>query len=153
MYEFIVMHARSDSLWFSLVHSVSLFLPLTHSGSLWLTLWLFQALWLTSPLLGSPRRGCMATIIPPCVVDHTSLILNLSPCQKISKKNKTWNCSSISWRDSHWKMSSLEKTLFLLSYFLSAQSCDKSEAATTCYSHVLKYFEAINYYYYYYYYY
>ena len=47
-------------------------------------------------------------------------------------------------------MSSLEKTLFLLSYFLSAQSCDKSEAATTCYSHVLKYFEAINYYYYYY---
>ena len=77
MYEFIVMHARSDSLWLSLVHSVSLFLPLTHSGSLWLTLWLFQALWLTSPLLGSPRRGCMATIIPPCDVDHTSLMIEL----------------------------------------------------------------------------
>ena len=49
-------------------------------------------------------------------------------------------------------MSSLEKTVvfcFVLFCFFSAQSCDKSEAATTCYSHVLKYFEAINYYYYY----
>ena len=37
---------------------------------------------------------------------------------------------------------------FLFVCFFFAQSCDKSEAATTCYSHVLKYFEAINYYYY-----
>ena len=72
--------------------------------------------------------------------------LNLPPCQKISKTNKTQNCSSTSWRDSHWKMSNY-RVLFVCFFF--AQSCDKSEAATTCYSHVLKYFEAINYYYYY----
>ena len=41
-----------------------------------------------------------------------------------------------------------ENFRFLFVCFFFAQSCDKSEAATTCYSHVLKYFEAINYYYY-----
>ena len=61
---------HSGSLCSTLAHSCCLWLTLALSGSLWLPLWLSQALISSqgpcSPL-GSPHRGCVATVYPALV--------------------------------------------------------------------------------------